>query len=81
MKVTYSPKSNFHNSAPLNLRFRDSSIVLPIDGSALLRLSSSQLRRVINHFCGVSGCSCGSAGVMELEQGTMFISIDDCIRF
>jgi hypothetical protein len=54
--------NNFHGSAPLTVRVSGETIT----GwdTPMYRISRTQAKRIENHFCGVSGCSCPAGGVV-----------------
>ena len=70
MQVEYAPGFNFHNQKPITVRSRR---IKSEHGSVRLYLSKSQAARLAKHFCGVTDCTCNSAGIVEeTEDGTLF---------
>lgn len=66
-------RNNFHNSRPINILI-DPKDVVDYEGSRLIRISESQAKRLEKHFCGISGCVCGSGPVVEYDQDKFGIS-------
>lgn len=62
MQIIYDPGWNFHHAAPIRVRikhpYRDAN-----DGTWRGGLSPAQVRRLEQHFCGITECRCNSAGV------------------
>ncbi len=70
---------NFHNVSDMTLHVKDDMLVYDEDGTEIvgIKLTPSQVRRVKNHFCGVSGCGCGSepAGMEQIDYDRYIIHI------
>ena len=71
--ITIDPSgiNNFHNSEPINVRVSGEVVSAwgEDDEEIVFRISKGQARRIQNHFCGISGCSCPAGGVVvELNQ-------------
>ena len=60
-KIIYKPKFNFHAARPINLILSDWQ-----PDAEIQRITPAQSRRISDHYCGVSGCSCGSAGIIDI---------------
>lgn len=59
VKITLS--GGFHNSNPVKVVIPADSFESLKDGYETIQgvLTDTQLRRMMKHFCGVPGCSCG----------------------
>lgn len=70
MQVEYTPKFNFHNRSSVILRSASTKIEHSI---TRVYITKRQANRLEKHFCGVAGCRCNSAGIVqENEAGTEF---------
>ena len=63
MKITYTPNQDqdFHNAGSINL------VIPAFEKDGFYILSSAQARRVENHFCGHTGCTCPSGGLKTID--------------
>ncbi|WP_289739357.1 hypothetical protein [Paramuribaculum intestinale] len=58
----------FHNCSPIRVRISDDQMTALKDGESLdMILSDNQIKKLERHFCGVSGCTCGSWRRAEIE--------------
>jgi hypothetical protein len=75
MKITYSPKFNFHSSPAIKL-----VISGDVDAEGRYLISNTQAMRIQSHFCGIAGCSCNGGQARQLDQnGKLWsISASDC---
>lgn len=64
---------NFHHVRDINIIVKPDNIVSDSQGK-YAKLTSSQLRRIQKHYCGVSDCTCGSG-----PDGLEFVGPDIAI--
>ena len=66
---TITLSGGFHNSGEIRFRLTDEKYNdLKSQRSTLYEvLSPNQLKRATNHFCGISGCCCGSYARAEID--------------
>lgn len=58
---------NFHNASDITLHINDDMLIYRGDEVVAAELTPAQVRRINRHFCGISGCGCGS-GPKEMEE-------------
>ena len=71
--LTSDGRSNFHNVSDLEIRISEKNIK---NGKAYL--TKSQVKRIDKHWCGISGCLCGSSPnyVEEYDYNKFFIQLE-----
>jgi hypothetical protein len=70
MQIEYMPTWNFHNQPSITIRVKECE---PAGDWVRYYLSPRQVRRIDQHFCGVTDCRCGSGGTTQQDEaGTVF---------
>ena len=70
-------RHNFHNVPDITLHIADTNIIYNNGDPYCVLLTTSQIKRVRKHFCGMSGCCCDShpVGWEEVDYNKVYIHI------
>ena len=68
--IEMTGRYNFHNAGPINVRPIEIETREYDHGPAIYGLISARTyRRVLDHFCGISDCTCGSGPAVTEDSG------------